>query len=1016
MIMKSDTDFSDFNPFPGLRPFIPEDSNLFFGRDQESDEVIQKLLKNRYISVIGASGSGKSSLVYGGVLPKILNLKIRESSVWKIISLRPGNDPSGNLAEALSNGITDITQKAVEKSAILSDLLNNPGSFSDVVRKFLVKHDDNVILVIDQFEEIFRYQTYGETKIMNSSAKKFIEYLVDSVSKPDVNIFIILTLRTEYLGECSQYKGLTTLINNSNYFVPEMEISNWREVIVGPVKFSGAEIEPELVELLLSDLKGRTDQLTVLQHALMRTWSQWQKLDEPDRPLSRADYELVGTITNAISFHAEEVYEKLSMRGREICSSLFKTITGKSSDSKDLRRPERIETIELIAGCSYDELLEVIEKFRSKSQSFITASENVNLNGFSVIDIQNECIIRFWDRLKGWIDEEDNSRSMYIRISDAAALYQQGKSGLYKPPDLQAAIVWREQNRPTLTWAVKYNPAFERAMVFLRTSERTYLEEEQNRKRLQTRKVKRSRLVIRILGLAVLIAIAFILYANSQKSVSERGTLLAERQRIQAIREKEVADSYAIVVVKHNIISDSTESAAIKDATAAKEQKVVADNKRSFAEKKAAEAVLQKNLAIEQKNGTQRMRMLSIGKSMSLRSLQMAGQKDLQALLAYQAYLFNKRNNGSDNDADIYAGLYNVALRNGSINYKSFKGHNGEIRSIAFIPGKNEFFTSGNDGKVLKWSLDNKDQTLQVIYSGNDIIEVLAVSPDASWLACGSSNASIRMIPLKGNILGYSMEGHKGGIKSLIFSYDGKYLYSAALDGKVLKWDIAARTSINAGTGSMEISSIDISSKGNYLAGISMDGNVEVWNPEHNADNFRIETGGKNIKVVRFNPVNNLLALGDANGTVELWDIELHKKISEVKAHRGQINDIQFNAVLKQMATSGNDKELKIFNIKDPADLTEPPVSLADNEGFVLVMQFSPDGQMIISGESAGENNLTSRPSNADYLVRDICKLVSRNMTSEEWNAYVGKDIPLEKTCEIKNYNIKVEPIKSSSK
>jgi WD40 repeat protein len=148
------------------------------------------------------------------------------------------------------------------------------------------------------------------------------------------------------------------------------------------------------------------------------------------------------------------------------------------------------------------------------------------------------------------------------------------------------------------------------------------------------------------------------------------------------------------------------------------------------------------------------------------------------------------------------------------------------------------------------------------------------------------------MIPLKGNSLGYSMEGHRGGIKSLIFSYDGKYLYSASLDGKVLKWDIAARTNINAGTGSMEISSIDISSKGNYLAGISPDGNVVVWNPEHNADNFRIETGGRNIKVVRFNPVNNLLALGDANGTVELWDIELHKKISEVKAHRGQINDI----------------------------------------------------------------------------------------------------------------------------
>jgi hypothetical protein len=132
-----------------------------------------------------------------------------------------------------------------------------------------------------------------------------------------------------------------------------------------------------------------------------------------------------------------------------------------------------------------------------------------------------------------------------------------------------------------------------------------------------------------------------------------------------------------------------------------------------------------------------------------------------------------------------------------------------------------------------------------------------------------------------------------------------------------------------------------------------------------------------------------------------------------VKAHGGQINDIQFNTALKQMATSGSDKKLKIFNIKDPADLTEPPVTLADNAGFVLVMQFSPDGQMIVSGESGGENNVIGRPTHVDYLVTDICNMVSRNMTQDEWNNYVAKDIPIEKTCQGKNFNIKVEPIKS---
>lgn len=1009
-------DFKDFNPFPGLRPFNPEDSNLFFGREPESNDVILKLLRNRNITVIGASGSGKSSMVYGGVIPKILNMKINESSVWRIISFRPGKDPFGNFAAAISHSLTGASQKTIEKSEILSNLLNDAGNFSEVARKYIIEHDDNVLLVIDQFEEIFRYQLSGGKENLNSPVKKFIDFLIASISKPVGNIFIILTMSTEYLGECSKYKGLTMLINNSNYLVPEMEAGSWREVIEGPVRFSGAKIEPELVELLLTDLKGRNDQLAVLQHVLMRTWSQWQKIDDHNNPLSRADYELAGSMNHAVSFHAEEVFDKLSPRGKEICSSMFKTITRKSSDGKGLRKPSDIETIKSIAGCTQEELFDVIEKFRISQQSFITPAENVILDSTSVIDIQNECLIRLWDRLKTWTDEEDGSRVIYLHLSDASALYQQGKSGLYKPPELQAAVTWREKYKPSLAWAVQYNPAFERAMVFLRTSEKANLEEEQNKTMLDTRKVKRSRLFTRILGFTFLIALISIFFIHSQKSVLEKKSLLAEKQKMQAVREKAVADSFAVVVMKHNIESDSAASAAIKDATAAREQRIVADIQKTKAEKYIAVAQHQKDLAIEERNGTQRLRMLSISKSMSLKSLQLTGQNDLQALLAYQAYLFNKKNNGPDNDADIYAGLYNVALKSGSKSYKSFKGHYGDIRSIAFIPGKNEFFTSGNDGKIMKWSLDNKDQTLQVIYSGDDIIEVLAVSPDASWLACGSSNSSIRMIPLTGNNIGYSMEGHKGGIKSLIFSYNGKYLYSAALDGKVLKWDIAARTSINVGTGSMEISSIDVSSKGNYLAGIGADGNVLVWNPDNNSANFRIETAGKNITVVRFNPENNFLALGDANGVVELWDVDKHKKISEVRAHNGRINDIQFNTVLNQMATSGNDKEIKIYNVKDPSDLSETPVSLTDNEGFVLAMQFSPDGQMIISGESAGDNNLIGRPSHADFLVGDICKLVSRNMTPEEWNAYVGKDIPVEKTCEIKNYNIKVEPIKSNSK
>jgi WD40 repeat protein len=1029
--MGSKLDNKNFNPFPGLRPFAPEESDLFFGREEESGEVLGKLIKNRFVTVIGASGSGKSSLIYCGVLPKVRNQKVNDSSGWRIISFRPGNDPFGNLADAISEDIPVSGHDKIDRNVIISELHSNPEGIAGTVKKFLIKSDERVLLVVDQFEELFRYSSLGKADAIIAPAARFVDFMVNAVNQSTVDVFTIVTMRSDFIGECAHYQGLTQLINNSNYLVPHMGRENYREAIEGPVKYAGAKIDPKLVEILLSDIGDRTDQLPVLQHAMMRTWNHWRELDETDNLITKTDYDSVGTMSDAMSLHANEAFEELSLRGKEICEMMFKTITEKGSDNKGLRHPSGVETIKSIAACTSEELFEVVEKFRIPSRSFITPRQNVPLDDESIIDLSHESLMRLWDRLREWVDDEASSVQMYLRLSEASAMYQQGKTSLWRPPDLQLAINWRDQHKPTLTWALRYNPAFERAMVYLRTSEKEYLEEEENKIRLQKRQMKRTKIVATILGVAAIISMGFMLFAFVQKIAADRQTKLAIERKAEAELQKAKADTATVIATKQKALADISAQVATQKAEEARQQKEIADAQKLNAQKSEAEAVKQKNYAVvqsdsaqrareradvsakiatEQKNAALRLRMLSIGKSMSIKSIQAQGQKDLQTLLAYQAYLFNKNNNGPENDADIYAGLYNVARLYGNLNYKSFKGHNGEVRSIAFVPGKNEFYTSGSDGQVLKWSVEGKEQTIQVVYSGSDIIEVLAISPDASWSACGGGNSTIKMIPLKGNNIGFDMSGHKGKIKSLIFSFDGKYLYSASLDGKVLKWDLAARTNTNVSDGSMSITSIDISSNNKYLAGISSDGNVVVWSPDTKSDNFRIETTGKNIKVVRFNPENNLLAIGDVNGNVELWDINKKKKISEVKAHSAQINDIQFNTTLKQMATASNDKTLKIFNIKDPADLTEPPITFSDNEGFVLVMQFSPDGQLIISGAYEGSLNLVGRPSHVDYLVHDICNSVTRNMTQEEWNLYVGKDIPLEKTC--KEYNIKVNAIK----
>lgn len=1031
--MGPEINVTKFNPFPGLRPFLPEESDLFFGREGESEEVLGKLLKNRFVTVMGASGTGKSSLIYCGVLPKVKKLS-ESGGTWKILTFRPGNDPIGNLAEIIIQSVNTGNTKESFKHEISAALMANPDALSVIVRDLVIRDNERVLILVDQFEELFRYSMSGTGSAPGQNAITFVNLLENAVSQRGVEIYSIITMRSDFIGECAHFQGFTQLINSSNYLVPHMSRENYRAAIEGPVRYAGATIDPKLVETLLTDIGDQTDQLPVLQHALMRTWSYWQELDDPGRAISFSEYDAVGTMTDAMSRHANEAFEELSPRGREICEKTFRTITEKGADNKGIRLPSKVRVIKKIVDCTSEELFEVVEKFRITSRSFITPRENVPVDDDSVIDVSHESLMRLWDRLRQWVDDEASSVQMYLRLSEASAMYQQGKTTLWRPPDLQLAINWREQHKPTLQWAERYDPAFERAMVYLRTSEKEYMAEEENKIRLQKRQIKRAKIVAIILGTAAIISMGFMLFAFVQKIAADRATLQAEINARNEQTQRAKADSTRIVAEKAKMSADSAKIAALKQKAVADSQRIEADNQRAQAVKNQLEAQRQTRranvqtdsatraqvrainnarLATEQSEIAKARRMLAIGKQMSIKSLQVQ-DKDLQTLLAYQAYLFNTKHGGQPNDADIYQGLYSVAKKYGNANYKTFKGHTGYIRSVAFIPGKREFYSSGMDGKVMKWILDNKEQNIQVIYSGTEIIEILAVSPNAEWLACGGNNSVIKMIPIKGSgAMQYELKGHTANIRSLVFSYDGKYLYSASLDGKVLKWDLAAKTSVSENPEQVKINYIDISSNGNYLAGVSSDGKALIWNTSKKNDIFRIpvEAPGKTVKVVRFKPSENTIAVGYTDGYVELWDIATKQRISRIKAHDADVNDIRFNNRLSQMATASNDMLLKLW---DTSDLTTPPITFSDNglDGKVLVIEFSPDGQLIISGTYENTDNLVGRPTSMNILATDLCSTLTRNMTQDEWSTYVGKDVPLEKTCSEKEFSIKVNVIR----
>jgi hypothetical protein len=297
------------NPFPGLRAFRPDEGHLFFGRMDSILRVVNRLKENRFAAVIGASGSGKSSLVLSGVIPALLKENAEGRKAWSYLVFRPGRNPVDHLASELSTlsavaGFTQLTEVSVAAS-----LHNRSEGLTDVVNRIRKNLRQQIVIVIDQFEEIFRFSSAEARGSLGDDATDFIDLIVNAVQKPDQGLYILLTIRSEYVSECSRFHSLTNLMNSSSYLLPHISYDLLGSVIEEPVKVAGASIDRALVKLIITDLTDKPGQLPVLQHLMMRLWNHWSRSGDMKRPISIADYEEVGEVKGDISKHAGQALD-----------------------------------------------------------------------------------------------------------------------------------------------------------------------------------------------------------------------------------------------------------------------------------------------------------------------------------------------------------------------------------------------------------------------------------------------------------------------------------------------------------------------------------------------------------------------------------------------------------------------------------------------------------------------------------------------------------------------------------
>lgn len=557
-----DKDATSKKPFPGLRPFSTAEAHLFFGREGLSSEVLKMLLtESNFLAILGASGSGKSSLIRAGLIPNLHAGKWQEeNSNWRIVICRPGNNPIGNLAAALTStklkdNLDQTNDFNTQADVIYNTLCQSSYGILEVLESFNDIYEKTLI-VIDQFEELFRFNDNNSVNKQNNA--RFVDLLLTASKLRDSMVYVIITMRSEFLGECVKFRNLPEAINKGQYLVPRLSAKNISDTIEGPIAVVDKEISQRLVNQMVNEIGDDMDQLPVLQHSLMRTYNFAFLHDSDKQKIEIEDYEAIGTMEMALSNHATKIFNGLKeenskarglSRKQRIAKLIFQRLTDESKGSLGGRFPTTLSKIYSICKArplkaSKKEVKVVINEFRGLDTSFLMPPIDTALTDDLVIDISHESLMRNWDLLIGndkqigWIQEEVENGKRYRQLHERRIQGDPIISSL-----LDDLLVWKKNNSISSTWAKRYvntedsKGDFDKNMKFIEESDayRNDLREKETSEAIK--KVKFQNNLIKA-GIVVFVALIGLFIFGFMKAIdAKEAKEKADNQRILSIFE-----------------------------------------------------------------------------------------------------------------------------------------------------------------------------------------------------------------------------------------------------------------------------------------------------------------------------------------------------------------------------------------------------------------------------------------------------------------------------------------------
>ncbi len=488
-------------PFPGLRPFDYREHAFFFGRTDQIYALYRLLDARRFVAVVGSSGSGKSSLVFAGVRPLLEKDNAQSGEQpggrhWVWSQMSPKDAPIDGLIDLVHDLARqyqpdlerDAASVASQRGRIAYLICLSSQGLVDALSEIEGLKGKTLVLVVDQFEELFRYAKSSQPQdtvkdaIHRGEAVLFVQLLLAASRDDRCNARIVLTMRSDFIGDCANFRGLPEAVSQTQFLVPGLSREQFEEVIRKPINLCGSTIRSNLVERLLNDIIGETDQLPVLQHCLLRLWEtagkQQDAAGEAQTPAGSAarhitveHYDAVGRIAGALSQHADEILRGLP--GLEpVVERVFRALSEVDREGRAIRRQLTFAQLLDETGASEADLRKVVDRFRADDCSFLrpALSEEGELKPETSIDVGHEALLRRWTKVSGdpgATEEKKDERSIgWLRMEEADRRHYQSLVFLAGPgpedpeplagPQVKENLRWWTNPPRTKAWAARY--------------------------------------------------------------------------------------------------------------------------------------------------------------------------------------------------------------------------------------------------------------------------------------------------------------------------------------------------------------------------------------------------------------------------------------------------------------------------------------------------------------------------------------------------------------------------------